>query len=327
MISIVIKVYNEEKYINECLLSIYKQISSEDEIIIVDDGSTDNSSLVIKDFVLKNNSKNIFYYHKKNGGPGSACNTGISKATKEYVYIMDGDDVLSKDAIPLLKKVLHEQNPDMLIFDIDHVLLSGEINNITSNLMPDRLNTTDVLSNLFNIVPSVTNKVVRREILLKSKLLFLDLLVAEDLNYMTKLYSFVNSYYYLPKVKYKYIERKGSIISSNANLDKNKDVIFAIRDIVDFYKSNKVVQSDLYNLIQTHGYLFTIVRILKNSDNYNDNAELLKVVREECSKMLETLNVNSMIKVKYYITNPKFTILKILDKLSLLKLDKVRIIV
>ena len=96
ILSVVIPVYNCEKYINQCINSILSQPCSNNiEIIIVDDGSTDKSGYICDKLCERYN--NIAVIHKENGGVASARNIGIEKATGDYIAFVDGDDFWEKD--------------------------------------------------------------------------------------------------------------------------------------------------------------------------------------------------------------------------------------
>ena len=86
-ISVIVPVYNTEKFVRECINSIVKQTFTELEIIIVDDGSTDSSMTICKEFALED--QRIKIYSKPNGGLSDARNYGIEKATFEYICFID----------------------------------------------------------------------------------------------------------------------------------------------------------------------------------------------------------------------------------------------
>ena len=95
-ISVIIPVYNTEKYIEKCLNSVKNQTMKDLEIIIVNDGSKDNSDNIIKKYIQNNSELNILYYKKENGGLSDARNYGISKATGKYIMLLDSDDYISE---------------------------------------------------------------------------------------------------------------------------------------------------------------------------------------------------------------------------------------
>ena len=90
-ISIIVPVYNVEKYVDKCLKSLTQQTLQDIEIIIVNDGSLDKSVEIIEKYV-KDNPTKIKYYEKKNGGLSSARNYGVEYATGEYIAFLDSDD-------------------------------------------------------------------------------------------------------------------------------------------------------------------------------------------------------------------------------------------
>jgi len=95
MVSIIVPVYNTEKYISETISSVINQTYQNWELIMVDDGSTDNSAQLIKDFCKKHN--NIEYFFQKNSGVSAARNLGLQKAKGEYIFFLDADDFWRKD--------------------------------------------------------------------------------------------------------------------------------------------------------------------------------------------------------------------------------------
>jgi len=113
-VSIIIPVYNVEKYIRQCLDSILQQTLKDIEIIIIDDGSTDNSKEIVDEY--QSLWDNVMVFHKENGGQGSARNVGLQYATGEYIYFMDSDDYLEKNALESLYEEAHSKKLDILLF-------------------------------------------------------------------------------------------------------------------------------------------------------------------------------------------------------------------
>ena len=86
-ISVIVPIYNVEKYLCECLDSILSQTFKDFEVLLIDDGSTDNSPKIVDDYSKKDNR--IIVYHRVNGGYGSACNFGLDSAKGEYISIIE----------------------------------------------------------------------------------------------------------------------------------------------------------------------------------------------------------------------------------------------
>ena len=94
-LTVVVPVYNVEKYLRKCIDSILGQTLTVDEIILVDDGSKDKSGEIAEEYAIKH--RNIKVIHQKNGGLSVARNTGIDAATKEYIAFVDSDDYIDSD--------------------------------------------------------------------------------------------------------------------------------------------------------------------------------------------------------------------------------------
>ena len=112
VISIVVPIYNAEKYLNECLDSILIQTFADWECILVDDGSTDNSRSICDNYV-KNDSR-FRLYHKENGGVSSARNDGLDHSHGKYVCFVDSDDILIPEALEILISSAMSENSDIV---------------------------------------------------------------------------------------------------------------------------------------------------------------------------------------------------------------------
>ena len=96
-VSIIVPVYNVEKYVERCIESIIKQSYKNLEIILIDDGSKDNSGKICDEYAEKDNRIKVI--HKKNGGLSDARNTGLNIADGEYICFIDSDDYIHKDLV------------------------------------------------------------------------------------------------------------------------------------------------------------------------------------------------------------------------------------
>ena len=125
-LSVIIPVYNTEKYIEKCLDSIANQTMRDLEIIIVNDGSKDNSEKVIKQWIEKNKNIDAKYFQKENGGLSDARNFGVKKSSGKYISFVDSDDYLEKDLYQKLEKYM-EREIDLIKFKMTAVTPKGEI--------------------------------------------------------------------------------------------------------------------------------------------------------------------------------------------------------
>ena len=119
MISIIIPVYNVEKYLEQCLKSIFNQSYNNIEVIIVNDGSTDKSEQIIKKYAKK--YTNLIYIKQENQGVSKARNLGISMANGDYIVFIDPDDFLELDALENMYSKAKENDLDLVIIGYKEV--------------------------------------------------------------------------------------------------------------------------------------------------------------------------------------------------------------
>ena len=116
-LSVVIPLYNKEKYIGQCLQSVLGQDlpESEYEIIVVDDSSTDSSYSIANGYAEKNG--NIITFRQENGGAGAARNKGLEEAKGDYVYFIDADDYIAENVLNSLLEICYRKNLEILGFN------------------------------------------------------------------------------------------------------------------------------------------------------------------------------------------------------------------
>lgn len=115
MISIVIPVYNVEKYLAECVDSVLAQTYTDWEAILVDDGATDSSGRMCDEYAKKDSRIRVI--HRENGGLSAARNTGLNAARGEYVYFLDSDDYILPRTLEELQRTARREQADVVFFD------------------------------------------------------------------------------------------------------------------------------------------------------------------------------------------------------------------
>lgn len=111
-LSIIIPIYNSEKYLRDCLESIACQTLKDIQVVMIDDGSSDSSGSICKEYVSKN--KGFEYYYKENGGTASARNLGLEKAQGDYIGFVDSDDYVDSNMFELMYKKALENDADIV---------------------------------------------------------------------------------------------------------------------------------------------------------------------------------------------------------------------
>ena len=136
LISVIIPVYNVEKYLKRCMDSVLKQTYSNIEIIIVDDGSTDTSGSLCDEYWKKDSRITVF--HKENGGLSSARNFGLERVSGNYVCFIDSDDFIHENYISFMYDKIIKNDADICYCKstkfTDDVQIKNEIENEKSKI-------------------------------------------------------------------------------------------------------------------------------------------------------------------------------------------------
>lgn len=280
-VSVIVPVYNVEKFIDKCLNSIVNQTLKEIEIIVVNDGSPDNSQKIIDKYVKKYPEK-VQSFIKENGGQGSARNLGIEKAKGEYISFVDSDDFVEKDMYKKLYNKAKENNYDIVVCGNYNV--SEDYQNKNIDAFINNYNTD--LENIFFGKMAVWNKIYKRDILIKNKLEFKEKVWYEDLAFTLKAIMNSNTFAFIDEPLYDYLIREGSTMN-NSNVKRNLEILEAFDDILSYIKHNK--KEEYFDKVEflaiDHIYISAIVRILKaNADN--------KIKKETVNELICYMNKN-----------------------------------
>ena len=179
LISIVVPVYNVEKYVEESLKSLLNQTYKNIEVICVDDGSSDSSLNILKNIAESDGRVKII--EQKNAGAGAARNNGINHSNGKYIYFFDSDDVAAKNLLEKAYNRAMETDADIVAFngytftndDISTKKLKKEYN---SNIIKDKNEIfsykthCDCILSIVNVVP--WNKLIKAELIKKNNLKF-----------------------------------------------------------------------------------------------------------------------------------------------------------
>lgn len=217
-VSIIVPVYNVEKYLKRCVDSLIGQTYNNIEIILIDDGSKDNSFLICKEYELKD--CRIQIYHKENEGLGLTRNYGIEKATGEYITFVDSDDYLTSDAVETMLENATANNADVVIANMfykdkkmkvtlaERLYEGAEIKNIIINhMMGNYAKQKDALSY------TSTAKLFKKDLFTKNNLKFPSerKLIWEDLAFSIEAYPLCKRVCILHKPIYYYCFNEGSL--------------------------------------------------------------------------------------------------------------------
>ena len=292
--SVIIPVYNVEKYIDRCLKSIISQNYDDLEIIVVDNGSTDSSGSICDTYA--NEHSNISVYHIENHGVGSARNFGLSKARGEFIYFVDSDDYLVGN--------LFADFADKLVLDLDLAVFSYYDSfeedltekQRTEKSLPfkgnyDKDGFIKIFKELFlsNMLYTVWNKIYRREFLLENNFSFEQYELGEDVRFNLDVYREVNKIYLSQDSYYVYVTgRKGSAMSGyipkrlQYQLQELKLVDSLLKDWhidssnLDNTVKGRILMSNIYNISKQKLPVTNKVKLVKEICKSKDMADFIR---------------------------------------------------
>lgn len=239
LFSIIVPVYNEEKYLESCINSVLTQTCTDFEVILIDDGSTDSSGSMCENYKEKYPDK-ITVFHKKNAGLMLARKDGYSLARGKYIINLDSDDFIEKKSLESIKKIIEESSPDIILYDLYYYQegIGSKNSNegkylVKPNSIQDIKVLRDALINLSYANWSMASKCVKSDYIKRLALCFSEdyrkVAFGEDTLQSIELYNMVSTFVYCPEHIYNY--RSGSGMTKK----------LGIKHLADFYKIKRFI--------------------------------------------------------------------------------------
>lgn len=233
--SIIVPVYNVEKYVKKCLESIVNQTYRDYEVIIVNDGSTDGSIRIVNQFIEEDPNR-IRLINQQNKGLGGARNTGLENALGEYIVYLDSDDFISENMLGIINQYISNNQYDMIIFNSFKADEQGNI--ITKfNMCRGKCGELSISEDhqLLLIPPAAWNKIYRRDFLQEQDIQYPENTYYEDGAVTRYLLLNSKSTYYCEDYLYYYVQRDSSIIHDK-KIDRSKDIIKVNDELLKLYR-------------------------------------------------------------------------------------------
>ena len=302
LISIIVPVYNTQKYLKRCIRTILEQTYTNLEVILVDDGSSDGSGKICDEFAKKDNR--VIVVHKENEGQGVARNVALDIARGDLIGFVDSDDYILPDMYMSLYSAMKQYNADMSVCAVinDHIIKKTAMHTLPN---PKTYNTKELLVSYISepfVRAIMPNKLFKKE--LWEGIRFSRSVAREDEELLYKVYSRCNKAVHIGTAKYIQFIRPNSLEQSKFS-DAKLSTIDSTRNIKEYVISN-YPDSEIYTqLWMARSYFGTMEDIMTSSNhkNYRDSYYTIK-------KMLEDdLNI-----IKYQAKNIDAEILKKLSE-------------
>lgn len=258
LLSVIIPVYKVEEYLDECIMSIVNTTHEEIEIILVDDGSPDKCPSLCDNWGGKDDRIKVI--HKENGGLSDARNCGIQQSTGKYVWFVDSDDWIGKDAIRnILNNLIKYPNVDMLVSQLVEVKngksrIYGDYPPFPS--IPTVMSNEEYVNAGYPVLPSV-RYIIRKDLLISNHLLFIKGVLHEDIPFCHMLIWLAKKVLLFETPTYYYRIREGSI-TTTPQIKSCYSLVFSYRKIKQFITEHQECLHESWFMNLTYDYFHEI---------------------------------------------------------------------
>jgi glycosyltransferase involved in cell wall biosynthesis len=268
LVSIIVPVYNAEKYLVRCLDSLVGQTLREIEILCVNDGSTDSSSIILDEYIKK--EPRIAVFHQENKGPGGARNTALDNTQGKYILFCDADDTLAPDAALECVAAMENNRVDIVVFnsniiEVDRIEIckknsSGQYFFQVQSKNEGILNQRESFK--IALIPSVWGFCFRSDLIKHYNLSFPHYLAIEDVIFLLSYLMIIQSGYALNKSLYTYYVHKGSLASAAQGKHPWLERFIILPRLLGVFKF-AIKNGKLFKVIYIFYWLFMWLRIRK----------------------------------------------------------------
>ncbi|HIY62969.1 MAG TPA: glycosyltransferase [Candidatus Mediterraneibacter stercoripullorum] len=293
-VSVIIPVYNAEKYLSDCLISVLEQTLDSVEIVCVNDGSTDSSQSILEKFEQKYENVNVLC--KENGGVSSARNIGITASEGKYIVFLDSDDMLDDPtALKTLFDMAQKDELDELFFDAHVIFENEEVKEKNQNYVtyykrkksyPGVFTGPDLfvqLQSSWDFKPSPCLQMIRRGFLLENKISFPEGIVHEDEVFTVQCITLAERAAYLNQPFYGRRVRADSIMTTTKKAESIQGYFYGIRIMLEFAKSNVLGKDDEF-ISQYYERIRIMLELCGKSyknESQEEKKEVIARIREE----------------------------------------------
>ncbi len=284
-VSVIIPVWNVEKYLSGCLYSVLGQTYQNLEIICVNDGSPDHSAEILAQFAASD--QRIKIITQKNQGLSAARNTGISAASGEYIFFLDSDDYLHPQAIEILVSVAQKTGSELTICNFQETKAVYEPIKPDKTLTEIKYHILDHPLDLYlkrdkRVTCTVWNRLYHKKLL--TDLRFINGIVFEDVPFTSCLLPMLDKVAYIPENLCYYFVGSTSITRSSFNIHKLKSYVTGLQSIFEYYQHHYPEK-----LPQIKTFLFSWhIRVLINSFRKSES-KVRQELRPEMKNSLRML--------------------------------------
>ncbi len=285
-LSVIIPVYNVEKYLRKCLDSVVNQTFKDIEIICVNDGSTDNSLSILNEFAQKDSRIKII--NKENEGVSAAWNSGLDIVSSKYVGFVDADDWIEPETFETAYNAMINNDVDYVCFGANIVqeYESDTVHAMKKYLKIKYKGKTKVDSKVIQKTPATMwGKIFKTSIIKDKNIRFTSMSKNEDTAFWLMYSVWAKNGYYINKCFYHYVQRQNSIMGTKyQKLNKSTECLKLIPQLVNYYNENNL----------TKKYFFMLQKQIKSFvylDYFNSSEKSRGEILQQASEIFNGLNL------------------------------------
>lgn len=268
LVSIIIPVYNVEKYLPKCLESVINQTMNEIEIIVVNDESSDDSLKIIHEF--SDRDSRIKVVDQKNKGLGGARNSGIKIASGEFLFFLDSDDYIKLETLQETYDYAKNVSADIVVFNYEKAYENGKLDSAPT-FGSKVMSRDEALAGIISLktAPTAWNKLYRRALFQENNILYPEKYLHEDLPVTYKLFWYAKTVGFLDKSYYYWLIRSGSI-TQRFTFKHINDVLTTFIEMKAFLLGNNVFEK--YKKEFARGALQMLTLLLERSVKFSETS-------------------------------------------------------
>lgn len=294
-VSVIVPVYNAEKYLVNCLSYLVNQTLQEIEVIVVDDGSSDHSLYILRECKRQFPDKVVLIQSDRNRGPGGARNLGIQAAKGEYIGFVDNDDQVEPDMYELLYKKAKEQDFD--IVDSGFYLSGQKKSFLTTPKSLEGILDIDRKKHLMCTKQYMWSKLYKRALFTENNLRLLENTPFDDGAFLFYIYHYANSIAVVEKVLYFYREQEASYSRNLKFTDLMDKWMECMEDISSHFSGSEREAFQDVITFQVYDYYAKIINAYMFEPNFMDLSYLEKL-RELARKLAPDARQNPYVQTK-----------------------------
>ena len=280
-VSIIVPVYQVEKYIRQCVDSILAQTFTDFELILVDDGSKDKSGQICDEYARMD--KRVKVIHKENGGLSDARNKGMDQASGNYFMFVDSDDYIAPTMIECLYKSILNENADIAACNYLYYFENDRKKNFATNIKSEVLSGAEIFYNRKNernygIWTVAWNKLYKSEVF--GNIRFRLGKYHEDEFWANDIYQMDITVIMIPECLYYYRQRDNSIMGKKS-IARNLDILEAFQERIYIYLKDTEYTGQAYKvLVYSLEYLMESKKLIQNRDEKNKYVQAEKNTKD-----------------------------------------------